>query len=298
MTQNVPNWFVTKFNDTVKHRAQQANTRLGGTVEDGGSFVGDKVYFPRMGAVEMYDSAAFARLALANAAQDFIEVSATPKFVAFGIWDAHKNKLSIPLAENYGRAAHMAALRAQDRIIRDVLNAAATSGVANTKGDAAETITTIGAYDTIATLDDIAEAIAVIGENEMFEGEEITCVMPFRHKINMSLDPYMAKADMNRKDLPWNDINWRTYQKLPTSGTAGDSAEGVDIFLYAKSAIISAYNNDLTVIQERDGAALTDIMGYWQQIGAAAREPKGIVRIKSLKNFSLYREPIPTHAVA
>jgi len=296
MSNQVPNWFVQKFKDTVKDRAQQNARRLGGTVEEGGSFVGDKVYFPRLGAVEMYDSAAFAKLALANAKMDFIEVSADPKFVAFGMWDPHKNKLSISLAENYGRAASKAVFRSQDRLIRNVLFDAAVNGVKNTKNES-EAIHELGAYNTIATLDDIAEGIALLGGSEMFEDEEVTCVLPFRHKMQFSLDPYMAKADMNRKDLPWNDLNWRSYESLPTDGTAGDAAEGVDIFLYAKSALISAYNDEVTNIQERDGTALTDIIGFWNQVGAAAREAKGIVRIKSKKNFSLYREPTPVDQI-
>jgi hypothetical protein len=297
MTQNVPNWFITKFNDEVKHLAQQANQRLAGTVDDLGIFVGDDMFVPRMGAVEMYDSPAYAKLALANAQQDFIKVSADPKFVAFGLWDAHKNKLSINLAKAYAKSAHMATLRSRDRIIRNALADAAANGVVNTKGDPAVQIATIGDYGVVATLDDIAEGVAILGGNEYWEGEEVACVTPFRHAVNFSLDPLMNRTDVNKTNLPWNKLNWRNYEKLPTSGTAGDPAEGVDIFLYAKSAIVAAANDEMKEINERDGGALTDIIGYWHQEGAAARESSGIVRIKSKKNFSLFRQPSPIEDV-
>ena len=298
MTQNVPNWFITKFNDEVKHLAQQQTLRLGGTVDDLGVFVGDQMHVPRMGAVEMYDSPAFARLALANGKMDFIKVDCDAKFVAFGLWDPHKNKLSINLAKAYAKAANMATLRSRDKIIRDALNNAAVNGVVNTKGDPAENIVTIGSYDKIATLNDIAEAVALLGENEYWDGETVSCVTPFRHSVNFSLDPLMYKSDVNKANLPWNSLNFRNYQKLPTSGTPGDAAEGVDLFVYAKSAVVAAANDEMKEINERDGGALTDIIGYWHQEGAVVRESTGVIRIKSLKNFDLFREPEQVHDTA
>jgi hypothetical protein len=121
MTENVKEWFVPKFEDTVHHQYQQNTSRLGDTVAGGGTFTGDKIYFPRMGVAEAYDSPQFARLALANVAQDFIEVQASPKFIAFGLWDPNANKYSIATATEYGKQAASAIARA---------NASSTSFVA------------------------------------------------------------------------------------------------------------------------------------------------------------------------
>lgn len=293
MTGNVKEWFVPKFEETVHHAFQQSDTRLGGTVAGGATFVGDKAYFPRMGAVEAYDSPAFAQLLLANMAQDFIEVQASPKFVAFGLWDPHKHKYSIATAVEYGKAAYSAIKRGEDRCIIDALKLSAAVGVKKI-GDAGTMVPihTIGDYDTPATLDLIAEGIALLGENEAFEGEQVTLVQPFRNKMQFALDPYMASNE-TKGNMPWNDLTWRTSNLLPQDVGAG----GVDLFMYAKPALVSGYNDDLTKIDERDGPALTDINGYWMQVGASPRDATGIVRIKSKKNFSLFRAPTPTLAV-
>lgn len=279
MTENVPAWFVEKYTDRVKHLYQQSRRRLGGTVSGGGTFIGDKAYFPRMGAVEMYDSPAFAQLALANANMDFIEVTCAPKFIAFGIWDPHKNKLSINLANEYAASAVKATYRAEDRFIADALRAGAEAG-----GD----FQSIGDYAAPATMDDIAEAIAILGSNEAFEGEEITVALPWRNKVNFALDPLMHKS--NLKDLPWDDVNWRSYEGLQGNG----DSSGVDIYVYAKSALVSGYNDEATPINERIGGALTTMIGQWVQAGAKLREGKGCVRVKSQRSFSLFREPVPT----
>lgn len=281
MTQQVPNWFIEKYNDEVKHLAQQKTRRLGDTTSGGGTFVGDKVYFPRMGAVEMYDSAAFAQITLANAKMDFIELTAEPKFVAFGIWDAHKNKLSINLAKEYAKASLMAVYRREDKMIADALRAAAAAGGTE--------VTTLGAYDSVATMDDIAEAIATLGENEYFEGEDITVALPWRNKLQFSLDHLFHNKNVRAEDMPWADVNWRTYQGL----TAPTDNTGVDIFVYARSAVVSGYNDQMTPIKERIGGALTDMIGFWNQGGATVREGKGVIRVKAKKSFSLTREPIP-----
>ena len=289
MTENVKNWFVERFETEVFSQYSQRTSRLGDTVAGGGTFVGDKVYFPRIDAVDAYDSPAFARLALANTGQDMIEVSAKPKFVAFGLWDPDKSKYSIATAVEYGKQAAAAISRAEDDCIIRVLADAAANGVKRVGTNDMDAIATIGDYDTVADLDDVAEAIAKLGENEAFEGEEVTIVTPFRNKMQFALDPYMNSNDV-KSNMPWNDLNWRRSQRLPADPGAG----GVDLFVYAKSAIVSAYNDKLTKIDERDGPALTDILGYWNQVGAAARSNKGIVRIKSKASFSLYRPAVRT----
>lgn len=293
MTQNVTGWFTERFETSVFADYAQNTSRLGDTVAGGGSFVGDKVYFPRIGVAEAYDNPAFARLALANVGQDMIEVSARPKFIAFGLYDPDKSKYTIATAVEYGKQAAAAIARAEDDCIIKVLADAAANGVKTIGAAAMETIDTIGDYNTVADLDDIAEAIALLGEDEAFQGEEVTIVTPFRNKMQFALDPYMASNDL-KANMPWNDLNWRRSERLPKDVPAG----GVDIFVYAKSAIVSGYNDNLTKINERDGPALTDIIGYWNQVGAAARSAKGIKRIKSKAAFSLYRQPVRTQEVA
>lgn len=292
MTANIKDWFVPRFETEVHHAYQQMTARLGDTVSGGATFTGDKAYFPRLGAVEAYDSPDFARLVLANAAQDFIEVQANPKFIAFGLWDPHKHKYSIATAVEYGKAAAGAIRRAEDDCIIGALAGAATNGVKEIGGAAMEPIVTLGDYNSVGTLDDVAEAIATLGGNEAFEGEDVTIVTPFRQKVQFALDPFMASNDV-KANMPWNDLNWRRSERL----TGSADGAGVDIFVYARSALVSAYNDQLTKIDERDGAALTDINGYWLQVGAAARSAKGIIRIKAKKNFQLFREPTPTRAV-
>jgi hypothetical protein len=160
---------------------------------------------------------------------------------------------------------------------------AGTVGVAPIGGGAPVPVTTIGDYDTPADLDLIVEGITLLGENEAFEGEDITCVTPFRNKVLLSMDPYLAKSDM-KGNRPWEDVRWRHTQMLPKP-----EADGVDIYLYARSAMVSAYNDQMTKIDERLGASLTDMNGYWLQVGAAPRDGRGIIRIKSKATFPITR---------
>jgi hypothetical protein len=294
MTENVREWFIPRYETEVHHAYQQMDQRLGNTVSGGGTFVGDKAYFPRMGAVDVYDSPEFARLVLANVQQDFIELTASPKFVAFGLWDPHKHKYSIATAVEYGKAGAAAIARGEDQCIIDALADAAANGVKKigAKTNEVVNVTTIGDYATVATLDDIAEAVAILGGREVVAGDKITCVAPFRNKTQFSLDPYMAHNDV-KGNMPWNDLDWRRSERLPTNG----DGSGVDIFVYAKSAIVSGYNDKPTKIDERDGPALTDIFGQWFQAAAKVRDADGIIRIRSAKNFSLFRQPTPVEGL-
>lgn len=291
MTANVKDWFAPKYFDEVKHAYQESKHKLGDTVAGGAQFDGSKAYFPRMGAVDVYDSPEFARLVLANVAQDFIELEASPKFIAFGLWDPHGSKYTLNTAKEYGVAGAKAMIRGENQCIIDALKNAAANGVKKigTKTNEMDQIVTIGDYDTVATLDDVAEGIAILGENEAFEDEDVTCLLPFRNKMQFALDPYMASNDV-KGNMPWEDINWKRSQR---TGRNADNS-GVDIYLYARSALVSGYNDKPTKIDERDGAALTDIIGEWFQAAAIAREAGGIVRIKSKASFKLTREPTPT----
>lgn len=294
MTENVKDWFVPKYEDEVHHAYQGDATKLGDTVSGGGTFVGDKAYFPRMGAVDVYDSPEFARLLLANVAQDFIELSAQPKFIAFGLWDPHKHKYTLNTAAEYGKTGARAIVRGENQCVIDALNRAAANGVKKigTKTNEMVPVTTLGDYDTVADLDLIAEAIAILGGREAFEGDMVTALVPFRQKMQFALDPYMASNDV-KANMPWNDLNWRRSER---TGGSVDGA-GVDLYIYAKSALVSGYNDKPTKIDERDGPALTDIFGQWFQAAAEARDADGIIRIKSKKNFSLYRQPTPVEGL-
>ncbi|HZL00472.1 MAG TPA: phage capsid protein [Caulobacteraceae bacterium] len=301
MSEGIPAWFIEKFDDTVKMLAQQRDRRLAGMTSGGGMFVGNSIFFPRMGAVEMYDSPRFASLALANGQMDMVEVTAAPKFVALGIWDPDIKKLNVNVAAQYGRAAAMAGNRAEDNMIVAALNSAVANGVTGVGLNGATTTTyptTIGSYAAVADLDTIAAGVAQLGSQEMFEGEDICMVVPFKLKTNMALDPYMALNNV-RGNVPWNDLNWRTFQRLndengaPITQASDAGTTGVDMFMFCRSAVSADYNNEMTTIDERIGASLTTMIGNWFQAGAAVTEATGVIRIKSQYNFTLMRKAIP-----
>lgn len=301
MTIQLPEWFVPKYRDQVTVRAQQRKRRLEGLTTEIGTFIGDECHFPRFGSVETYPSPRFAALQLANAEHDWVKKSASPEFVAFGLWDGDKNKLNINAATYYADSCVKAVNRAHDRQVIDELKDVAANGIANTKGDAAETITTIGDYNTTADLETICEAIVELGTNEMFEDETISVIAPFKLRTQLSLDPYLAKSDM-KGNRPWDEVNWRTYERLPGNGTNGagwlaGGATGCDMFVFAKGAVASMANDTNVPIQERLGAQLTDMMGQWFQATSKALEPKGIIRIKTKLDFDLMRRAIPIDSI-
>lgn len=298
MTMQLPEWFIPKYRDRVVLRAQQKKRKLDGLTENVGTFIGDDCHFPRFGSVETYKSSRLAALKLANADMDWVKKNAEPEFVAFGLWDPDKKKLNINAANHYADACVKAINRAHDRQVIDELADVAANGLANTKGDAAETITTIGDYDTVADLELICQAIVELGTNEMFEEEEVSVIAPFKLQTNMALDPYLAKMDM-KSNRPWDQINWRSYERLPGNGANGEGwlaagATGVDLFVFAKGAVASMANDEDVPINERLGANLGDMMGQWFQACAKALEPKGIIRVKSKLDFTLLRRAIPT----
>lgn len=298
---NLPDWFVPKYRSEVTLRAQQKKRRLDGTTNDVGNYIGDECFFPRFGSVETYQSARMAALALANAKMDFVKSSAVPEFVAFGIWDPDKSKLGPNAPGQFANAAVKAVNRAHDRQIIDTLADAAANGVVNTRNDAAENIVTIGDYNTTVTLETIVDAIQKLGTNELLEDNTITIVSPIKISMQLAMDPYLAKNEM-KTNRPWDDINWRQYERLPGNSATGtgvlaDGATGVDLFMWANEAVASSSNTDDVPINERLGAQLTDMMGQWFQATAKVLLPEGLIRIKSKLDFALARAPIPTHAV-
>lgn len=300
MSMNLPDWFVDKYNEEVVLRAQQMKTALAGNVENGGVFTGDHAYFPRIGQVDAVDASRLQMMAATSPPLDWIPVQCKPKFLPIVLWDPDKNKLNIPVTQQFARAVVGGIARARDKMVSSAIASAVTNGVQGVRGTsaeatalaAAENIVTIGDYNTIADLDTIAQGIATLGGNYALEGESVVFTSSFKVKTNMSLDPYMAKNDMKR-GLPWDDLTFTSYEKLPGDGADGLMSTGVDCFLFAKSAVVEAYNDEYVPINERLGNVLADMFGGWFQGGACVREPKGIVRIKSKQNFTVARKPIP-----
>lgn len=302
---NVPDWFVPKYQDEVTVRAQQKKSRIADRTSPYGTFIGDDCYFPRIGSVETIKSTRLGTLNLLNAAVDWVKFNAVPEFAPIALWDPDRNKLSLPVAAKFGEATAKAISRARDRQVIDALNYAAANGVQNTKGDATENITTIGDYNTVMDLEQVANAIVALGTSEMFDDEDITVVSPFKINVNLQLDPYLAKSDM-KSNRPWDRLEWRQYERLAgnatnaqgqPSGALKDGATGVDTFIFARSAVASAMNDDVVEIDERLGAQMANMMGYWFQAASGAILPEGIIRVQSKMDFTLAKAPIPTHTV-
>lgn len=307
MSQNLPDWFIPKYTEEVLLRAQQTKAALADNVSNGGIFTGDTLYMPRMGQVEAMSVARLQALATTAPPLDWISLQCKPLFLPIVLWDPDMNKLNIKVAQEFARAVTAGIVRARDSNVATAIKTAITNGVTGVRGPSAEAtpapatenITTIGDYNTVADLDAIAEGIAQLGTNYSLEGEQIVYCSPFKIKTNMSLDPYMAKSDM-KNNLPWNDVTFTSYEKMPGNGAAGDgdpTATGVDTWLFAKSAVTEAFNDEVKDINERLGNIMANMFGQWFQGGAAVREPKGIIRIKSKYDFHLSRKAIPVIGV-
>lgn len=298
MAHELPDGFIPKYFDELKLRGgEQKTRRLAGMATQGGKFTGDDAYFPRVGSAETTKASRMQELLNNQLPLDWIKTAAEPEFVNFTIWDPDKNKITFDMASVFAEASSRAIGRAQDRQIIDALNQAATSGVTNTKAQT-ENVVTIGDYDTVADLETFCQAFVLLGEQEMFVGEKVTVIEPFRLMANLSLDPYMAKTDVKTQQI-WNKADWRTYERLPGNGTngagwVGGAATGVDIFVVAHSAIAEAINDNPTDINERLGSRVGDMIGAWFQSASAVTEAKGVIRVKSKIDFSLLRRAQPT----
>ncbi|MFN4296969.1 MAG: phage capsid protein [Brevundimonas sp.] len=296
MSHNLPDWFIPKFRDAYKLRGEQKKRRLDGLAEEGGMFIGDDCHFPRFGQAETTKSSRLQELIMQQVPLDWVKIAAEPEFVSFGIWDPDKKKLNISMANAFAGAAVRSVNRARDRQHIDALRLAATNGVTNTKGQT-ENIITIGDYDTVVDLETICDAIVRLAEDEMFEGESVSVISPFKVRMNMSLDPYLAKRDM-KENRPWDEVNWRGYERLPGNGANGAGwtaagATGVDLFVHAKSAVMTVANDEDTEINERLGSRMGDLIGRWFQTASGVVEPKGVIRIRSKLDFELFRRAIP-----
>lgn len=298
MAHELPDGFIPKYFEELKLRGGEQKTRkLAGMATQGGKFTGDDVHFPRVGSAETTKSSRLQELLQNQLPLDWIKTAAEPEFVNFTIWDPDKNKLTFDMASVFAAASARAIGRAQDRQIIDALNLASASGVTNTKS-ANESVVTIGDYNTVADLETFCQAFVLLGEQEMFAGEKVSVIEPFRMMANLSLDPYMAKTDMKTQQI-WNQADWRTYERLPGNGMAGagwvgGGATGVDIYVVAHSALAEAINDDVTQLNERLGSRVGDMIGAWFQSAAAVTEAKGLIRVKSKIDFSLLRRATPT----
>jgi len=300
MAHEMPEWFIPKYKDEYKLRSEQKTRRLEGLAEEGGMFIGDDCFFPRLGQSETTRSSRMQELVHNQLPLDFVKVAAEPEFVNFTIWDPDIKKLNISMAGAFAGASVRAVNRARDRQHVDALAAAALSGVTNTKG-VNETITTIGSYSVTATLELIAQAVVELGTSELFEGEDVAIIAPFKVRMQNSLDPYYAQAGELKGNRPWDDLMWRSYERLPGNGTAGEGwlaggATGVDLFVHAKSAVMTVQNDDDTEINERLGSRMGNMYGRWFQSASAVVEPKGVIRVRSKLDFALLRAAMRTTA--
>lgn len=299
MAHEFPDGFIPKFFDALRDRPSQKARRLEGLAEEGGMFVGDEAWFPRIGDAETSSITRLQELMQNTLPIDWVKTRADPQAVVFSVWDPDKNKLPFNMATVFARKAREAINRARDRQHIAALSKAATEGVINTKGDV-ETIVTIGDYDTVVDLEMICDAIVRLGENYMFEGEDVSIIAPLKPRAHLSLDPYMAKAGDLKGNRVWDDLRWASYERLPGNGPQGQGwqgagATGVDLFIHAKSAVMTVANDDDTAIDARIGDRLADLLGSWFQSAAAVVEPKGVIRVKSKLDFDLLRRAIPTY---
>jgi hypothetical protein len=305
---NLPDWFTEKWQEEVTLKSQQMRPAIADTIANGGLFAADTVYFPRIGTVEALDGARLQVFATQSPNLDWIAVQADPKFLPIKIWDPDKSKLTIPVVQEFATVITGGINRAMDDMVVDAFVDAATNGVTPKRGrareaqadPATENMVTIGDYATVVDWDVISEAIARLGEvNVDVENEQITLVTSPRYKVNLALDPLMTSGNTNMKDLPWSKLSLRSSTRLPGLAggplSAGGTQNGteVDMFLYARSAAVSAWNNQVTDINERLGAILGDMIGQWFQGGAAVKSVEKIIRIKGKQNYSVTRKATP-----
>ena len=298
MTYNITDGFIPKYREEFIIRAQQQKRMLDGLSEEGGVFVGDVCHFPRFGQAETTKASRLQELAMNGVPIDWVKIQAEPEFITFGIWDPDKSKMTIPMAGPFAKASVKAVNRAKDRQHIECVADAATNGVKNTKNEV-ETVTTLGSYDDEIDLEMVAEAIVQLGTDEMFEGERVSIITPFKINVQQQLDPILHKMDVKTNRV-WDRIDWRTYERLPGNGTAGAGwaaagATGVDCFIHAQSAVMHATNDDDVEINERMGSRLGDLIGRWFQTASGVVEPKGLIRIKGKLDFALHRVPVRTY---
>lgn len=305
---NLPDWFPEKWQEEVTIKSQQMKPAIADTISNGGMFAGDTVYFPRMGSVEAMDAARLQQFATTEPSLDWIAVQANPKFLPIKIWDPDKSKLTIPIVSEFATLVTAGINRALDDMVVTALNGAATNGVQPKRGrareaqadPALENMVTIGDYNTVIDWDAIANAIALLGEADVdVENEQMTLVTSYKYKVNLALDPLMTSGKTNMADLPWSKLGLRSSTRLPGLGKGPVNANGVndgtgvDMYLYARSAAVSAWNDQVTEINERLGAILADMFGQWFQGGVAVKSTEKIIRIKGKQNFQVTRKAMP-----
>lgn len=310
---NAPDWFPEKWQEEITLKSQQMRPKIADTVANGGMFSADTAYFPRIGSVEAMDAARLQQFASTAPPLDWIPISAAPKFLPIKIWDPDKSKLTIPIVQEFATVITGGINRAIDDLVIKAFNDAVTSGIQPVRGRSAEAqaapavenIVTIGDYNTVVDWDVVSEALALLGEADVdVESEQITLATSARYKVNLALDPLMTTGNTNMKDLPWSNLGLRSSSRLPglakgpLNASGVNDGTGVDMYLYARSAAVTGWNDQVTDINERLGGLLADMIGQWFQGGAVVKSPEKIIRIKGKQNFSVKRKSIPIHDVA
>ncbi len=285
--------FVKAYDDRMSVAFQQGKRKLAGMVDDGGVFIGDELYFPKMEAIEAMDMTRLQDLLLNTPDHSMMKVSCSPKYAALPIADVDKNKLNVKLATWYADQTVKAIYRSQDKTIYTAMLAAANAG--------GSTITTLGSYNNPISLELIAEAVGILGEREAFEDASVGMILPFRGKMNLSTDLNTALAVSDNREIvkglgrfldPLSEIQAETYEGTSNVTPAQDNTItagkiGTDLFIFNKMAVVSAYNDDVVAINERLGTKLADMKGAWTQVGAAVRRGEGIIRIKAQRNAAI-----------
>jgi hypothetical protein len=295
---------VKTYFKSMDHAYQQGKPKLLQYVTQGGSFIGDKAYFPRMEPVVAQNLQRLTEVSLQNGVHEMIEVGCPARIAAMPVADVDKNKLSVSLATEYGVATNRAMQRDVDKTIYDAMLAAANA--------AGSTVKTIGNYNNDLTFTHLLEAMAYLDDQEALEDEVAAIVMPATPRallagnLNLGLAqaPGLSKASIRFLD-PLDDVDVVTFKNCSsvTAAPAGDPAltagvVGTDVFVWVRSAVCAAMNDDLKAVNERLGSYLTDMIGAWQQKGACVRHKNGIVRIKCRRNSPIVITPVSTKEAA
>lgn len=306
LPDQVGNIFPKVYAERIIHDFQQFKSKLMNSVTNTGFIKGDKAYFPRMGAIVAQDLVRFQEIVLSNGAHKLIEITCAAKIAAMPLADVDKSKVTSDLAPSYSKATVAAIERDLDKTIYTAVKTAADA--------VSSEISTIGNYNSDLDFATILQAIAMLDDVEALDGEQITLVLPAMPRAKLTADLSLAMKDNSNSTVgqgalkflnPLEGVEVITYSGCSriTSAPSGDPALtagviGTDVFVYAKSAVGSAFNDNPTPVNERLGNIMTDMKGVWSQVGSAVLLPAGVIRIKCRRNPVIAITPLPTKAVA
>lgn len=302
----VGNIFEKVYETKLLHAFQQKKSKLMNTVTSSGFFVGDKLYFPKMGAVVAQDLQRLQEVIMQNGAHELLELSCKPRVAAMPVADVDKEKLTPQLATEYANSTKWALDRDADKIIYDALLAEANK--------VGSSIITIGNYNNDIAFDDLIEAVATIDDVDALDGEDIFAVMPARPRAKLSADLTLSMKRAEAQGIakgqiaflnPLDDLNVVSYSGCSrvTVAPAGDpplnaGVIGTDVFVYVRASVGAAANDAPKMINERLGLILANMVGCWAQQGAIVKQVIGIIRIKCRRNNKVTITPLPMKQVA